>query len=450
MKEVNSVAIVGASPIEGKIGNVVLKNVIRSGFKGGIYPVNPKYSEVMGLKSWPRVGDLPKAPDVVVIAVPPKAVHGVLAESISVGAKLAVIITSGFREVGNVGLEEGLKRLVMGGGIRVIGPNSAGITLMGLGLHASIEVLPKRGPIGLIMQSGALGGVVIDRLRKLSSGISFFLSLGNMLDVDVNDAMEYALHDGETRAVIAYIEWLRDGRGFIRSALNLNAKKPLCVLKGGWGLRSSEAVRSHTGGLATSYEVFKAAIRKVGAYLAEGIDDLVEVCEGLRRIKPIKGRRVLIVTNSGGLGVITASHLESMDLDLPRPSTALQQELRESAGKAFTGSNPVDFGGDASIDQVVEALKSRRIASEYNLAILAYVPTAAEPPEKLCEAMKLLEGCGVPLIAYFDGEGREEVVQHVSRYVVTVTSSITAGRLIKALYSRARLLSLEGGARALH
>ena len=260
LRNIRSIAIVGASPIEGKVGYVIMRNIIDFGFRGDIYPVNPKYDEILGVKCYPSLKEVPRRPDIVVIAVPPKFVSQVLRDAASIGCGLAVVITAGFREVGNVDLEEELRKIVRSSGLRVLGPNSAGITISKFNLHASIEVAPSKGPVGLAMQSGALGGVVISRLRRLSSGISFFFSLGNMLDIDFDDVFNYAFEDESTEAMIAYVEWVRDGKSFIESARKLSRRKPLCIIKGGWGVRSSEAVRSHTGGLATNYEIFKAVV----------------------------------------------------------------------------------------------------------------------------------------------------------------------------------------------
>jgi len=446
LSRVSSVAVVGATPVEGKVGYEILRNIIKSGFKGEIYPVNPKYESILGIKAWPSVSKLPRVPDIAVIAVPPPVVPGVLEESATKGVRLAIIITAGFREAGNEVLEQRLRNVVRDYGIRVIGPNSAGVSIAGINLHASIEVVPDKGPIALMAQSGALGGVVISRLRDYSSGISFFISLGNMMDVDVTDTLEYALEDGGTEAVIAYIEWLREGRRFLRVASKLTAVKPLSILKGGWGERSSEAVRSHTGGLTSSYQVFMAAAKKIGAYLAEDIDDLIEVCEVLRKLKEgLSGKRTLIVTNSGGLGVILASHLESSGLDLPALSTTLRKSIAEACGKSPSGSNPIDFGGDAIIEQVATALTINELRKYYDAAVLAYVPTSAEGPEKLYRVISsMYSDFTLPTIVYVDGEGSEQVVKYVSKVAPTVTSSRIAARALNALYERYVYLSRIG------
>lgn len=436
LSDVKHIAVVGASPVEGKVGNVLLKNVLMNGFKGLVYAVNPKYSEVLGVPSYKSLGDLPLKPDLVVIAVPTEQAIKTLEEASTIGVKLAVVITSGFSEVGNEEAQQRLTDVVRSSSIRVIGPNSAGISLTKLNLHASIEVSPSKGRVGLAVQSGAVGGVIISELRRYSSGISFFISLGNMVDVELSEVFEYALEDSETEAVIAYVEWVKNGRRFLDLGGKLvRSGKPLVILKGGRGVRSSEAVKSHTGGLTTNYEVFKVAVKSMKAYLADDIYDAIEVCEILRRLRSLKPRRVFIVTNSGGLGVLTASSLEEVGIELPLlPSGDFPEGVR-SGGKAYI-ANPLDLGGDSTIDEVIDVLTADSLSKYVDLAVLVYVPTAAEKPEKLSSALiKRFNEIKVPTISYFAGEGSFEVTKEVSKVMPVVTSSVNLAKALSALNS---------------
>jgi len=445
LKDISSVAVIGATPKPGKVGNTVLRNILSYGFKGKVYPVNPRYKEILNLKAYPSLKDLPEPPDIAVIAVPTKAVPGVVAEASEIGVGLAVIITSGFKEAGNEEAERELRRIVNSAPrMRILGPNSAGITISKVRLHASIEAPPTPGRVGLAMQSGAMGGVVISRLKDLSSGISFFMSLGNMADVEISDVFEYALEDDATDSLIAYVEWVRDGKAFLEKGSKLAAVKPLCILKGGRGERSSEAVRSHTGGLAGNYTIFKEAVRKIGAYLADDVSDLVEVEEALRRVGHLNGSRVLIVTNSGGLGVVTASHIEEHGLDLPPIPPKLTEALAKQAGKSFTGKNPVDFGGDASAEQVAKALTLSDLSKYFDVALFVYVPTAAEGPEEMAKALREhVNEFSLPVIAYFDGEGSREVTMKISGLLPAVTSARNAAKAVLALVNRGKYLRLR-------
>lgn len=444
LKNLNVVAVAGGSPISGKVGNTVLNNIVKSGFQGRIYVINPKYSEVLGFKSYRGLKELPETPDVVVVAVPASAVLQLVSEAAEIGVRLAVIISSGFSEVGRRDLQEGLEKLVRTSNIRIIGPNSAGISISRSSLHASIEFPPTKGSVGIIAQSGAVGGVVISELKRYSSGVSFFISLGNSLDVSVEESLEYSSEDDETEAVVLYLEWLRDGKRFVESGLKLlKAGKPVCILKGGVGAQSSEAVRSHTGGLAPNFEVFRAAVSKIGGYLATDIPEAVEVCELLRRFKSLNPSRVLVLTNSGGLGVLTASNLELQGFKLPNPPRELINTLRSYSPQAIS-ANPLDLGGDAYIEELTNLLLLDALKEYYDLVVLAYVPTAAESPAKIAKEIESKsKDFALPVIGYFAGEGSAEVIARVSRCLPVVTSSWFLSRalvFIREFNARRRLV----------
>lgn len=424
-------AVVGGSPVRGKVGNTVLDNITKFNFRGRVYVVNPKYSEVLGFKSYQCLRELPEKPDVVVIAVPANAAVDVIREAAELKVKLAIVMSSGFSEVGRLDLQASLEDIVKNTDIRVIGPNSAGITLSRHSLHASIEVIPTEGSIGIIAQSGAVGGVVISELRKYSSGVSFFISLGNCLDISVEEVLEYGSEDDRTSAVVLYLEWLRNGREFIKNSLKLlKVGKPLCVLKGGVGECSSEAVRSHTGGLAPNFEVFKTAVSKVGGYLATDILEAVEVCELSRRLKQLIPSRVLIVTNSGGLGVLTASSLELHGFKLPKPPYELINASRDLSLKVSL-ANPIDLGGDSRIEDLTTLLTLDMLRKYYDVAVLAYVPTAAEPPEEIARVVgSQSKGFSLPVIGYFAGEGAVDIITKVSRDLPVSSSSWFLGKAL--------------------
>lgn len=423
-ESIESVAVVGGSPVKGKVGNVILENILKYGFRKKIYVINPKYDYVLGIKSYKNLKELPEKPDIVVVAVPANAAVQVVEEAALAGVKLAVVISSGFSEEERHNLQEKLEDIVKSYKIRVVGPNSAGITLSNFSLHASIEVLPTRGSVGVAAQSGAVGGVVISELRKYSSGVSFFVSLGNCADVSPEEVLEYAAEDGNTDALILYLEWLRDGRKFVENGLKLlNAMKPLCVIKGGVGKQSSEAVRSHTGGLTPSYEVFRAAVSKIRGYLATEIQDAVEVCELARRLGRLDPSRIVIVTNSGGLGVLAASHLDLGGFEIPKPSPKLVETLSR-LGLRGVASNPLDLGGDTYIETLTDILTLSELREYYDLAVLAYVPTAAETPEKIAKVIEEKQSCfSLPVVGYFAGEGSYEIAARTSKYFPVVSSS---------------------------
>jgi acyl-CoA synthetase (NDP forming) len=435
LRRVNSVAIVGASPIRGKVGYELLSNVVKYGFRGEVYPVNPKYGEVLGFRCYSSPRDIPGDVDVAVIAIPAPQVPKVLEEFCGKGVKLAVVISAGFRERGHLELEERLLRVSRDCGIRLIGPNSAGVTSTPVRLHASIEVLPSEGGVAVVSHSGAVGGVVIYELQKLGSGVSYFISLGNSLDVSLEEVLEEVIKDPHTDSVIAYVEWIKEGRRFIEALRRLSRSKPVAVVKGGWGRASSEAVKTHTGGIATPYELFKAAVRQAGAYLAEEVDEAVEVVEFLRRLRVLpKARRVLVVTNSGGYGILTSSHLEVAGAEVPPLTEGLAERIRAVVSKEFSGVNPVDFGGDSKAADVVRALSLDVLRDHYDLAVVVYVPTSAEAPEEICEAFKEVPEV-LPTVYLVAGGGSTAIARCLSEVKPVVKRPSSLAKVLAYLWS---------------
>jgi len=429
LSKADSIAIAGASPVEGKVGNTILKNILTWGFKGRIYPINPKYDVILGIKAYRSIEDLPQAPDILVIATPGSEIASLINSASRFGTKLAVIISSSME-----GDQNALKSLARSKGPRIIGPNSAGISLSSFDLHASIEIPPTKGRVGIIAQSGAVGGALISYLADLSSGASFFFSLGNSLDVGVEEALEYAAYDSSTESVVAYVEWVREGGRFLSSLKLLRERgKPVCILKGGRGETSIKAASSHTGGIASDYSIFKAAVNQAGGYLASDIDELAEICEVLRRIKIRgKGIRPLLVTNSGGVGVIAASFMDEFEIKIVEPS--LIEILPERFRKKVKLANPLDLGGDSSIDDALEVLRNEEIKKEFDISVLIYVPTAAEGPEKIGNAVKnASKSFSLPTIGLFAGAGSREVMKQVSSHIPVVSSSSNLARAILAL-----------------
>ena len=415
LRSISSVSVVGASPIRGKIGYEILTNLVRYGFKGEVYPVNPKYGEVLGFRCYSSPRDIPGEVDLAVIAIPAPQVPKSLEDLCGKGAKLAVVISSGFRERGHVELEEGLLRISRDCGIRLIGPNSAGVTSTPVRLHASIEVLPSEGRVAVVSHSGAVGGVAIYELQKLGSGVSYFISLGNSLDVSLEEVLEELAEDPYTDSVVAYVEWVKEGRRFIEALRRLSESKPVAVVKGGWGKASSEAVKTHTGGMATPYEIFKAVVKQVGTYLAEEIDEAVEATEILRRLRTApRMRRVLVVTNSGGYGILTSSHLEVAGAEVAPLTKELAMEIASATSKEFSGVNPIDFGGDSRATDIVKALSLDLLRDHYDLAVAVYVPTSAETPEEICDTFKEASEA-LPTVYLVAGGGSTAIARCVSK-----------------------------------
>lgn len=436
LRHLSSVAVVGASPIKGKIGYELVRNIIDFGFKGDVYPVNPKYDEVLGLKCYNTVREIPGKVDLAVVAVPAPSVIGVLKDLCYKDVDVAVVVSSGFRERGRIELEISIKRIADECSMRVIGPNSAGITSSPSKLHASIEILPRPGRVAVISHSGAVGGVAIHELRKHGSGVSYFISLGNSVDVSLEEVIYELAGDPDTEAVVVYAEWVRNGREFMEALRKLSRSKPIAIVKGGWGETSSKAVLSHTGEIASPYEVFRAAVKQAGGILAEEIEEAVTTVEILRKLGDLGvTNRVLIVTNSGGYGILVASHLEIIGVRLPEVNQELRERLEQLAGKEFTGSNPLDFGGDVRSENIGKVLSAPELRSHYDLAVVVYVPTSAESPETICESFrKAVET--VPTIYLIAGGGSEDLLRCLSESKPATYRPLYLSKLVSEMVRR--------------
>ncbi len=437
LRRVGSVAVVGASPVEGRIGFELLKNIVKFGFGGEIYPVNPKYDEVLGFKCYKTSRDVPGKVDVGVIAIPAPQVPGAVRDLCRKDTEIAVVISSGFGERGRKDLEEELRLSARDCGMRLVGPNSAGVTSSPARLHASIEVLPTVGRVAVVSHSGAVGGVAIYELQRLRSGVSYFISVGNSADVGIEEVLEGLVEDPFTDSVVLYVEWVKDGRRFRESLRELARVKPVAVVKGGWGEASSRAVVSHTGGIAVSYEVFKAAVRQSGAVLAEDVEEAVSIVELLKKFGTGgTASRVLLVTNSGGYGILAASHLERAGVELPRLDEELGEELESAVGKELSGSNPVDFGGDVRSADIVRALEVESLGRHYDAAVLVYVPTSAESPQEICESFKRATE-RVPTVYSIAGGGAGWVVHCLSETKPAVEGVTVLSRFFSNFNRRA-------------
>ena len=279
--DISSVAIVGASPKEGKVGNIILKNFLQD-FKGRVYPVNPKYDEVLGLKCYPNISSIEDKVDLIVVAIPAKAVPGVIEEAGRKGVKLAVIISAGFSEIGEEGrkLEEEIRKSVSSYGIRVIGPNCMGI----YDPYSGIDTFfvnrdrlsrPKKGKITLLTQSGAIALSFIEYASSKNIGISKIISYGNKVDLDEVDILRELKNDDNTRYVFIYMEGLRRGRGrdFIEVVKEVN--KPIIILKAGKTKRGHIAAASHTSSMAGSYDVYRNVFENLGIIEAKSFQEFM-------------------------------------------------------------------------------------------------------------------------------------------------------------------------------
>ena len=337
-----NVALVG-SVAEGKVGFELLRQMLRGGYRD-VFVVNPKAQGALDVPGYATIGAIPAPVDLAVISSPAATVAGILEECGQVGVKAAVIISSGFSEMGNKAGEAEIKAIAARHGIRLVGPNCAGIINTSHRLCPTMETLPPPGPVALISQSGALAGVVLGWAARDGLGISKFVSYGNRADVNEVDLLEYLADDDETRVVGLYIETVSDGRGFMAAAAKCAARKPVIVIKAGRGESGQRATLSHTGSLAGSDAVYDAALRQCGAIRVESAEEMFDLCRGFVGIpQGIRGRRVAIVTNSGGPSILAADRAEAVGLDVAEPGPAIRAKLASFLPPHAALKNPIDL-----------------------------------------------------------------------------------------------------------
>lgn len=353
-----SVAVVGATPIPGKIGNAVMQNV--ASFPGPVYAVNPKYSEVLGRPCYPSVAALPEPVDLAVIVIPAEGVLPVLRECGEKGIKNAVVISAGFKEVGKEGAqrERELVRIANEYELNVLGPNVLGLISTRVGLNATFAprtALP--GQIAFMSQSGAFCTSVLDWAWKEKLGFSHFVSLGNKAVLNECDFLAAFAEDPETRVIVAYLEGIQDGPRFMAIAREVSREKPIVVLKAGRAEAGARAVSSHTGTMAGSDHAYDAAFRQCGVIRARTVEELFDFAYILSRQPLPKGRRIGIVTNAGGAGVMAADAAEWEGLSVARLREETLQALAQKVPEEAAIYNPVDVVGHATLEQYQAALE---------------------------------------------------------------------------------------------
>ena len=370
-----SIAVIGASREPGKIGQVITKNFLDGGFAGRVYPINPKTDEILGLKCYPSVTDVPSKIDSAVVAVHASLVPGILKECGEKGIMGVVVISGGFAEVGNYALEKELVKVAEEYSLNVIGPNCLGV-LNPIARNDSIFLpiykmgRPKVGDISFISQSGAVGGCIIDLAARAGLGMGKFVSYGNASVVDETDLLDYLAEDDQTRVIVAYLEGVKRGREFLKVAKRVTKHKPLIVLKAGRGEAAAEAARSHTGSLAGSHEVYRAAFKQAHIIEAEDLDELFDFSK-MMDYKQCAGNRIGIITNGGGTGVLAVDAVEENGLRLAKFSEGTARELRKILPDYANATNPLDLVGDADASRYQKALDI--VMKDPNVDILVVV-----------------------------------------------------------------------------
>jgi len=414
----NSVAIVGASTKPGKLGYSVLANVIESGFKGNIYPINPKATQIYGYRAYPSVLDLPETPDLAVIVIPYNLVPDALRECGEKGIKAVVIISAGFREANVEGMERELEVIEVGKkyGIRIIGPNCLGIIDTFTPINATFAAgTPPRGNISFMSQSGALQTAILDwSLASRDLGFSRFVSLGNKADVSETDLMLDWADDPQTRVILAYVEGVPNGPEFIRVAREVSRKKPILILKSGVTESGSRAVSSHTGSLAGAEAAYDAAFYQAGVLRVNSLEELFGSARAFANQPLVQGNRIAIVTNAGGPGILATDMLERCGMQLARMEHETIRKLEEFLPDAASAANPVDVLGDARHDRYAQAMELVALDPNVDGLMCIVTPQAMTDIVETANAVgKLSQRIDKPILGVFMGEERAKAGEDV-------------------------------------
>lgn len=402
------VAVIGASPKRGTVGNTVLQNLLQGEFIGAVYPVNPKYDQIEGLPAFANVAVLPTPVDLAIICTPARTVPQIVDECGRAGILGVVIVSAGFREIGGSGVE--LQQQLTGvvssyAGMRVVGPNCLGVIAPHVSLNASFAAdMPNTGRVAFISQSGALCTAVLDWALQENIGFSNVVSVGNTMDVGMGDLIDYFATDPHTDSIILYIESVENPSKFMAAARAFSRKKPIIAYKAGRFAESAQAAASHTGAMAGVDAVYEAAFRRAGIVRAAEMSDIFDCVRLLAHSKPAAGSRVAIVTNAGGPGVMATDELLSHHGTLAELSPATFTRLHSLLPANWSQANPVDVIGDATPERFSGALKAVLEDEQVDAAIALFTPQAMSHPTEAARALVEFEkNSSKPVLACWMG-----------------------------------------------
>ena len=371
-----SVAVVGASPRPTSPGHAVIRNLKAAGFAGRIDLVNPHYSEIEGLRALPSYDQLSETPDLMVVAAPASAVPGIVAAAAEKGTPAAIIITAGLGH-GPASLAAACAQAARASGLRLIGPNCLGVLAPHAKLNASFAAgMALAGDLALISQSGAIAAGLIEWAAHRAVGFSAVVSLGDQIDVDFGDLLDFFALDRATRAILLYVEAINDARKFMSAARAAARAKPVVVIKSGRHAQAAKAAQTHTGALAGSDSVYDAAFRRAGLLRVLDLDELFAAAETLGRLQSLPGDRLAILTNGGGIGVLAVDRLADLGGTLAALSPETKKRLDAVLPPIWSRDNPVDIAGDAGASRYAAALDLLLADPQSDAVLVMNVPTA--------------------------------------------------------------------------
>ena len=402
-----SVAVVGASPDPSRLGHRVLKNVIDNGYKGRIYPIHPTASAVLGQTAYPSVAAVPADVELAVLVIPPQHVLNVVEECGQKGVRGLVVITAGFKEVGGEGvkLEHQLVEIVQRYGMRMVGPNCLGVIDTVSDLNASFAALmPADGEIAFMSQSGAVCTAILDWSKEANIGFSRFVSLGNKSDIDEVALLQAWGNDPQNKVILAYLEGISDGPGFIQAAREVTKRTPVIAIKSGTTAAGTRAISSHTGSLAGSESAYESAFGQSGIIRARTMEQLFDFALVFAYQPLLTGSRIAIVTNAGGPGIIATDAIERAGLQMAEFTPATISQLQATLPATANVYNPIDVIGDAKADRYRIGIEAALTDPNVDAVLVLFTPQAGSEAEATVEAMaELSANQSKPIVASFMG-----------------------------------------------
>jgi len=403
-----SVAIVGASSKKGKVGYEILTSLIKGGYEGKIFPVNHKADLIESLKCYPDLESIGEVPELVIITIPAKFVASVMKQGVKIGVKSVVIITAGFKEVGNNGkeLEQEILRIARQGGMRFVGPNCLGVLDVVHKLNASFGGdLPRLGSIGYISQSGALLAAILDMANASDIGFSKLVSIGNKADIDELDMITALGDDDDTTVIAGYLESITDGNEFVRQAEKVSQSKPILVMKSGGTRAGSKAASSHTGSLTGAETAYEAVFERAGIVRCNSITEQFDYAQAFAYQPLPNGSKVAVITNAGGPGIMAADAIERQGLVFAKPTEDTVTKLKEKLPAAANFHNPFDVLGDALADKYEFTLDVVLDDPNVDIVLVLLTPQAMTECKKTAEAIVKVAGekHKKPILACFIG-----------------------------------------------
>jgi acetyl coenzyme A synthetase (ADP forming)-like protein len=416
-----AVAVIGASNEDGKIGNSVMKNLVNGGYAGDIYPINPRGGEVLGLKAFPSITDVPGDVDVAVFAVPAKFVGGALEQCGQKGVAGAILIPSGFAETGEQALQDEVVAIARKHNVRILGPNIYGYYYLPESLCATFcTPYDVRGSVALSSQSGGIGMAILGFSRSSRMGVSAIVGVGNKADIDEDDLLTFFESDDNTNLIAMHLEDLKDGRAFAETAARVSKKKPVVVLKAGRTSMGARAASSHTGALAGNDKVYDDILRQSGVVRAPGLNEMLQYARGIPLLPTPKGENVVIITGAGGSGVLLSDACVDAGLTLMDIPDDLDAAFRKFIPPFGAAGNPVDITGGEPPSTYRNTIALGLTDERIHALILGYWHTIVTPPmvfaKLVAEVVEEFRAKGIdkPVVASLSGDVE---VEEASQYL---------------------------------